>query len=127
MCGLFFIALSNTGNATAPAQVIPIQEMKTKSTGTYYTEGFAITKAPKCKCPPGDMCKCAPSGILISQKNKPTNELAPWAATNKEEMFLATDPVQFDIGKKYLFLIKIDRTLTGWQANSLLDFKLITK
>ena len=67
--------------------------------GIYETEGYvADTQTFKCDCPPGQVCRCPPDRILISE-----GSVKPPGAT----LWIQTDPSGFRKGERYRFKIRI--------------------
>jgi len=85
----------------------PIHEIKLNkfNSGTYNTEGY-IAKIYACPvCPKGARCKtCMKDNIVISEDNK---QLDSYLLSDKEMILFADTPKQFELGKKYIFSIKI--------------------
>jgi hypothetical protein len=85
----------------------PIHEIKLNklNSGTYNTEGY-VAKIYACPiCPKGARCKtCMRDNIVISEDNK---QLDSYLLSDKEMILFVDTPKQFELGKKYVFSIKI--------------------
>lgn len=113
----------NTGSNTTYPQAsnytfYPIHEIKQNkfSSGTYNTEGYVVKIYTCPPCPKGAQCKpCMRDNIVISENNQ---LLEAYSLSDKEMVLFASNPKQFELGKKYQFSIRmLDYKSTGEPIN----------
>ena len=107
-----------------PARTVSIHQIKAEKgkRGEYQTEGYVIKTYICPPCPPRAQCKpcMMNTNIVISEVNKSLNS---YELTDKDIILFTRDAAPFEIGKKYLFTIKItDRKTTSEPLN---DIELI--
>ncbi len=98
-----------------------IRDLRSRANGIYELEAHVITISRRCKCPENARCKCAPSGILISDDAKVQNQNAPWGTTKMNELFLECNPDLYQLGDKKSFIIQVKREMPGRQAYRLVN------
>lgn len=129
--GIYFyskiVTDTTTSNRTYPESsnfsFYAIHDFKQKdlAPGTYDTEGYVVKRYECPPCPKGALCKpCMRDNIVISEKNE---LLDTYSLSNTEIIIFASNPKQFELGKKYRFSVKIlDYNTTGEPIN---DIELI--
>ncbi len=97
------ITYPNTSNF----EFYPIHEINQNkfSSGTYNIKGYVVKIYTCPPCPKDAHCKmCMGNNIVISENNK---MLETYTLTENELIIFVENPEQFELGKKYIFSIKI--------------------
>jgi hypothetical protein len=87
----------------------------------YYTEGYIVYRYECPPCPANDQCKpCMRNNIVISEKSTP---LKSYDLSDTELLIFTDNPQQFELGKKYKFLIRLPETKST--SEPLNNFELV--
>lgn len=89
-----------------PLNFYTISELNQKNFGfgTYETEGYVVF-IYHCYCPKGALCKpCMQNNIIVSTRNQIKSS---YSLSDQDLILFSDDIKQFDLGKKYTFIIQI--------------------
>jgi len=114
--GIYYFRLvsKNTTNIDYPDTskyiLTPISKLKSipLQPSIYYTEGYVVYGYECPPCPANDQCKpCMRNNIVISEKS---TLLESYDLSDSELLIFTDNTQQFELGKKYRFLIRLLET-----------------